>query len=229
MLTDAAMAHLVWLMSRFWLVPLILALLVVGPFLIWGESIANLLWIEAETGQASVDRTVFWAIAIGLLVADIFIPVPTTSILAALGIVYGPVIGAAIGIVGTMLAAIAGYTFGRVLGRPVAVRFLGQSIENGERIFRRHGGWIVTLSRWAPVLPEVASVVAGVSRMSLTLFSLAAFCGVVPFCIVFALVGHLGAGQPIWTLLISASAPFALWWLARRAGLSKRFGLELDS
>ncbi|MEM7267894.1 MAG: VTT domain-containing protein [Pseudomonadota bacterium] len=227
-MTAAPGTHLVGLMSRFWLIPLLLALMVVGPFLIWGEAMANLLWIDPETGQASAGQGVFWAVAIGLLIADIFIPVPTTSILAALGIVYGPALGAVIGVAGTMSAAAAGYAFGRFLGRPVAARFLGASIEGGERIFKRHGGWIVALSRWAPVLPEVVSVVAGVSRMPVAAFLLAALCGVVPFCIVFALVGHLGAEQPIWTLVISAVAPFALWWLARRVGLTKRFDLELD-
>ncbi len=207
-------------MSRFWLIPLLLAVFVVGPFLLWGEELTAALTPDPATGALPMGEFAFWAVAIGLLVADIFIPVPTTSVVAALGIVYGPVAGAAIAAVGLLLSAVAGYAIGRFLGRPVAARIIGKGLESGERAFRRHGGWIVAGSRWMPVLPEVVSVVAGVSRMRFRAFAVAAACGVAPFSAVFALIGHLGAGEPLWTLAVSAAAPFLLWWIARRAGLT---------
>ena len=215
-------------MTRFILIPAFLIVFVVVPFLIWGDQLAILWMQDPATGELSAGRGVFWAIAIGMLVADIFIPIPTTSVIAALGIVYGPFLGAAIGVVGTMLAALLGWAIGRFLGRPIAAKLIGDAMGGGERTFARYGGWIVALSRWAPVLPEVVSVVAGVSRMKLWPFFLAAACGVIPFCAAFAMVGHLGAGEPIWTLVISAVAPFALWWLARRTGLTKRFEVDLE-
>ena len=73
-----------------------------------------------------------------------------------------------------------------------------------------------------PILPEVISVVAGVSRMPLPNFLLAAFCGVLPHCAVFAMIGHLGAEQPVWTLVISALVPVALWLVLDRLGLVPR-------
>lgn len=215
-------------MTRFVLIPVFLLVFVVVPFLIWGDQLA-ILWLEdPTTGELAAGREIFWAIAIGMLVVDIFIPIPTTSVIAALGIVYGPILGGAIGVVGTMSAAILGWAIGRFLGRPIAVKLVGEAMGGGERTFARYGGWIVALSRWAPVLPEVVSVVAGVSRMPFRPFVLAAACGVIPFCAAFALVGHLGAGEPVWTLVVSAILPFALWWLARRAGLTKRFEVDLD-
>jgi uncharacterized membrane protein YdjX (TVP38/TMEM64 family) len=214
-------------MLRFWLVPLFLILLVVAPFLIWGDALTNLMTPDARTGTFGENEPYMWVIGIGLLIADILIPIPTTAIIAALGIIYGPVIGAAIAFVGTMFAAITGYAVGRWLGRPIAKSLIGDAISDGERMFARYGGWIVAASRWLPVLPEVVSMVAGVSRMPFVMFSLSALCGVTPFCILFALLGHLGAEQPAWTLLLSALAPLLLWWLANRFGLTKKYGLSL--
>lgn len=203
-------------MWRFWLIPLVLAVLVVGPFLIWGDDLVAIFAPGSAGGALDAGGSRVWLVAVGLLVADLFIPIPTTSVVAALGIVYGPVVGAAIGVAGTSLAASIGYGIGRFLGRPIAARFIGDAMAGGERVFRRHGGWIVAGSRWMPVLPEVVSVVAGVSRMRFTAFILSALCGVVPFCAVFATVGHLGAERPVLTLTLSALAPLMLWWIVRR-------------
>ncbi len=214
-------------MSRFWLVPFVLILFVVIPFLIWGEALTSLMSPDPETGSFGENEGWMWAIGIGLLIADIFIPIPTTAIIAGLGILYGPVVGAGIAIIGSILAAVIGYAIGRWLGRPIAQRFLGDAMAGGERIFAAYGGWIVAASRWLPVLPEVVSMVAGVSKFHFATFFFAALCGVIPFCIVFAIVGHLGAEQPVWTMVASALAPLALWWLAGRLGLIKRYGLSL--
>lgn len=207
-------------MSRFWLIPCALLIFVVAPFLIWGDALTGLMSPEGDKGY-------MWAIGIGLLVADIFIPIPTTAIIAALGILYGPVIGAGVSIVGSALAAVVGYGIGRWLGRPIAYRFVGDAMAGGERVFAQYGGWIVAASRWLPVLPEVVSMVAGISKMRFVPFCFAVLCGVVPFSVVFAVLGHLGAEQPAWTLILSAVAPLFLWWLANRLGLIRRYGLDV--
>lgn len=206
-------------MNRFWLVPIVFALFVIGPFLVWGDMLSALF-----TGQGATDVLAggyAWIIGIGLLVADIFLPIPTTAIIAALGIYYGPVIGTLVSLTGSVAAALVGYGIGRILGRPAAQRLIGDAIENGERVFARYGGWIVAASRWMPVLPEVVSCVAGVSRMSLPLFLGAVICGALPLCVTFAVIGHLGAEEPGWTLALSALAPLVLWYIAERFGLSR--------
>lgn len=203
-------------MSRFWVIPLVIFALVVAPFLIWGETLVAFVAPDPEAGVFPGGREWLWLIAIGLLIADLLIPVPTTSVIAALGIVYGPVTGAMFGLIGTMTAALTGYGVGRFLGRPVSKRLIGDGISRGERLFARHGGWIVAASRWMPILPEVISVVAGVSRMRFAAFAYAALFGLIPFCAVFATFGHLGADRPVLTLVVSALAPFALWWAVRR-------------
>lgn len=216
-------ALLLVLMNRFWLVPLFFALFVIGPFLVWGDMLSALFTGQGATEILGGAKSHAWLIGIALLVADIFLPIPTTAIIAALGIYYGPLIGTLVALVGSVAAALAGYGIGRVFGRPAAQRFIGDAIETGERMFSRYGGWIVAASRWMPVLPEVVSCVAGVSRMPLPLFLGAVICGAFPLCLTFAFIGHLGADEPGWTLIFSALAPFALWYGAERLGLTSRF------
>lgn len=211
-------------MSRFWLVPLILALFVIVPFAIWGERIESMITVNPETGALGTSGIHAGLAGILLLISDLFLPIPTTAILSGLGILYGPLVGTGFGLVGSMLAALVGYGLGRVAGRPLAQRWLGAHLSTGERAFRRHGGWIVAASRWMPVLPEVISVSAGISRMPLFAFLFAAFCGALPHCAVFAIIGHLGAGTPAWTLAFSALIPIILWFIADRAGLMQRLG-----
>ena len=215
-------------MSRFWLVPLLLAVLVIGPFVIWGDSIEALVTVDPQNSGFRGTTLHGGLVGIGLLIADLFIPIPTTSVIAGLGILYGPFVGGAYALAGSMLAALIGYMLGRFAGRPLAERWLGSQLQVGERAFSRHGGWIVAASRWMPVLPEVISVSAGISRMPLPAFLAAAFCGALPHCAVFAFVGHLGAEAPVWTIVISAIVPIVLWLIAHRLGWTRQLGLRPD-
>ena len=213
-------------MNRFWIAPLVLVILVVIPFLMWGDAITAMLEVDPETGSFG-DSTIHGGLfGMSVLVADIALPIPTSSVIAGLGILYGPLEGAAWAVTGMMLAAVAGYGIGRYLGRPAATRWIGDHLSTGEHAFARYGGWIVAASRWLPVLPEVVSVVAGLSRMPFPAFLLAAFCGTLPLCAVFATIGHLGAGTPVWTLVLSALVPLALWAVAEATGLARRIGLS---
>ena len=65
-------------MSKFWTIPLVIAVFVIGPFLIWGETLGALMTPDPDTGAYPGGRKWLWATAIGLLIADIFIPIPTT-------------------------------------------------------------------------------------------------------------------------------------------------------
>ena len=212
-------------MSRFWLIPLILAVFVIVPFAIWGDTFESFYRMEFHSALRSEPGPLSGLIAIALLVADIVLPIPTTSVISILGIVYGPLIGTGFAVVGSMFAALIGYGLGRIAGRPLALRWLGDHLNTGERAFARHGGWLVAASRWMPVLPEVISVSAGISRMPLPAFLLAAFCGALPHCALFAIIGHLGAAAPVWTIAISALIPLALWFIADRAGWMRKLGL----
>ncbi len=81
----------------------------------------------------------------------------------------------------------------RGFGRPLALRLLGpRDLEQGERLFARTGGWLVVLSRWLPIFPEVIACMAGLARMPLWTFLIALLCGSAPLGFAFAAIGHAG-------------------------------------
>lgn len=196
------------------------------PFLILGERLeANLTESGASAWLASYG-TYAWAGGIGLLIADLALPVPTTAVMAALGIVYGPVLGGLVATLGSVASGLIGYGLSRRFGRPLIRRLLGeQALDEGDRLFASVGGWMVALSRWLPVVSEVVACMAGLSRMRFPIFTAALICGSAPLGFVFAAIGQAGAHVPVLTLGASALAPFLLWSLLRPV-MRKKQGRE---
>jgi uncharacterized membrane protein YdjX (TVP38/TMEM64 family) len=185
---------------------------VLVPFLIWGQDFERSFgqqgaaaWIEGYGRFAGLA-------GILLLISDLFLPIPATAVMAALGFLYGPVAGGLIATLGGFLAGALAYLLCRWFGRPVALRLLGpKDLADGERLFARVGGWLVVLSRWLPVFPEVVACMAGLARMPPRAFFVALACGSAPLGFVFAAIGHAGVEHPVLALLLSAGLPPLLW------------------
>ncbi len=132
--------------------------------------------------------------------------------MAALGILYGPLAGGLLASAGGFLSGALAYLLCRRLGRPAALRLLGaQGLAEGERLFARAGGWLVVLSRWLPVFPEVVACMAGLARMPPAAFLIALACGAAPLGFAFAALGHAGADTPMLAIALSAGLPPLLW------------------
>ena len=193
-----------------------LVLFITLPFFIFGEQIEQVFagdgvasWLQSFGGFA-------WLVAIGLLVADLAIPVPTTAVMAALGMVYGPVLGGVIAGVGSVVSGLIGYGLCRKLGRPFALWLSGEKgLAEGEKLFQSIGGWIVAMSRWLPVVSEVVACLAGLSKMPFPVFVVALVCGSVPLGFLFSSIGYIGGEHPVVTLILSALLPFLLWVIVR--------------
>ena len=191
---------------------LLLALIVLIPFLIWGSDFEQSF--SQEGAVAWLAGYGQWAGAAGilLLMSDLVLPIPATAVMAALGFVYGPVAGGLIATLGGLLSGTLGYLLCRWFGRPMAVRLLGpKDLMDGERLFARAGGWLVVLSRWLPVFPEVIACMAGLARMPPLPFFAALACGSAPLGFVFAMIGHAGADYPVLAIALSAVLPPLLW------------------
>ena len=168
---------------------LIFALLAVlaVPYMIWGERVAafwegaNVLeYIRAQGPWGAV-------VGVGLIVADLFVPMPAPAIMAALGLIYGVWLGGAIATFASFMAGMVGYTLCRVIGPRAAAWIAGpKEIEMVRELFERSGVWLIAVSRVLPWIPEVLACLAGLSRMSLARFSTGCLIGSV-------LVGFLNA------------------------------------
>ncbi|HSA79465.1 MAG TPA: VTT domain-containing protein [Geminicoccaceae bacterium] len=191
---------------------LVLALVVVIPFLIWGRGFERSFSQEGAVAWLAGHGRWAGVAGILLLMSDLVLPIPATAVMAALGFVYGPVAGGLIAAVGGFLSGALGYLLCRWFGRPVAVRLLGpRDMIEGERLFAQVGGWLVVLSRWLPVFPEVIACMAGLSRMPPWPFFTALACGSAPLGFVFAAIGHAGVDRPVLAVALSAGLPPLLW------------------
>lgn len=194
-----------------------LSALVLGTWMLWGGAWearftldGAVAWIEAAGPWA-------WAAGIGLLAADLVLPVPGTVVMSALGYVYGPLAGGLAAAAGSMLAGLCGYGIGRMVGERGARRLLGEvDFEKGRLLFARGGGWMVALSRALPILPEALACTAGLVRMPFGRFAAALACGSLPVGFLFAWIGAAGRGAPGWALAFSLLVPALLWAAARR-------------
>jgi uncharacterized membrane protein YdjX (TVP38/TMEM64 family) len=198
-----------------------LALALLAPFLLLGERFDILLG-GAELGRWFAEaRSWAWLAGLGLLTADLLLPVPATGVMAALGLAYGPVIGGLLSALGSFLAGALGYTVCHALGsRPIELLLDPAEIAWARRLSRDAGGWLVAGSRALPLLPEVVACAAGLIRMPPTRYLAALACGAVPTGFVFATLGHLGADRPILTFLATTMLPMSLWLVLRRCASS---------
>jgi uncharacterized membrane protein YdjX (TVP38/TMEM64 family) len=196
---------------------LALALLVLVPWMIWGES-----WDEQFTLDGSVRwlegaGSWAWAAGLGLLVVDLALPVPGTVVMSALGFIYGPLAGGLIAALGATLAGLAGYGIGRFCPESFARRWMGEKdYEKGSRLFARSGGWVVAASRALPVLSEVLSCTAGLMRMPFSNFLAALASGAIPVGFIFAAIGAAGREEPLWAAALAILLPLVLWFAASR-------------
>lgn len=193
------------------------------PFAIWGGRFDAAFSLEGAQAWITAHGSWAWLAGMLLLMSDIVLPVPATIVMSALGLVHGWWLGGLLASAGAFLAGMAAYAACRWLGRPAALWIAGgQGLERGERLFSRHGGWLVALSRWMPVLPEAVACLAGLVRMDARVFAISLACGCVPVGFAFAGIGALGKSSPGAAVTLSAVLPVCLWlaarqWLRRRS------------
>lgn len=152
-----------------------------------------------------------WALGIGLIWADLFLPVPQTTVIAALGIIYGAGTAGLLGTVALVTGGLLGYALMRLPARRLIVKAVGgRSLQRTQTLFDRAGAWAIVLSRSLPYsIPEVLVLLAGVAGMPLGKFTLAMTLGSVPVAFVYAAIGAGWSDQPLLALVISYVLPIA--------------------
>lgn len=143
-------------------------------------------------------------VVVGLLVADLFLPIPASIVMTLSGYLFG-LAGAIWNFAGAMGAALLGFWLCRRFGRRAVHRLLERDqVAPMERFMDHYGAYAVLLSRAVPMATEVVSCLCGLSAMSGRRFALLSALGTLPLCALYAWAGAV-AREP-------ASA--AAWWLA---------------
>jgi uncharacterized membrane protein YdjX (TVP38/TMEM64 family) len=153
-----------------------------------------------------------WALGLTLIWADLVLPIPQTAVIAALGIIYGTLLGGVLGSLGLITGGLLGYGLMRTSARRFAQRFAGpRSLHKMENLFDRGGAWAIVLTRSLPYsVPEAMVVLAGLAGMPMRTFTAALTIGSVPTAFAFAAMGAWWADQPILALAVSYVLPILL-------------------
>lgn len=107
-----------------------------------------------------------------------------------------------IGTLGALLGAYINYFLSRWLGRPIiykfvdskvghALRLSGEKMERAEKYFNDHGVVSTLVGRLIPVIRQLISIPAGLSKMNIATFSFFTFLGAAVWNCVLALLGYL--------------------------------------
>ncbi len=200
-------------MKRLFLIFLVLATMVIVPFLIWGSQVEESMSLENTVSWLRSTGNWAWAAGIGLLIIDLFLPILGTVVMSALGLVYGWFIGGLLSALGSIAAGLLAYGLAHKLGRKSVLWLTGESgLAEGERLFHGEtGGWLVAFSRWMPVLPEVVACLAGITKMPFKRFFAALCTGCFPMGFIFAYIGETGNEQPVIAVILSAGLPPLIW------------------
>jgi len=199
-------------MKRWWSLAALIAL-----------SMLLLFFIATATGLAIEDPGLLrkagpYAALAGflLLVADVFLPVPSSLVMVAHGTLFGVVGGAMLSMAGSVAAALTGFGVGRA-GTGAIRRFVSpQEHERASQLLERWGLAAVAATRPVPILAETVAILAGGSRLGWWETAAAAAVGSLVPAAVYAWAGvHAGAvanHAVIFAGVLLATA--LLWWVS---------------
>lgn len=129
------------------------------------------------------------SVGVGLLVADVLLPVPSSLVMVAHGALFGVLVGTLLSLIGSVGAALFGFWIGRRGGWLLARVVTEKERANADYLLRRWGALAIIVTRPVPLLAETVAIMAGSSSMSWGRAALAALVGSLPPALLYALTG----------------------------------------
>lgn len=167
------------------------------PYMIWGEQLEN-YWDGANVLEY-IRGYGPWAavVGFGLIVADLFVPMPGPAIMAALGLIYGFLPGALISVFASFTVGMVGYGLCRALGPRAALWMVSAGeLEKMHGFFERFGIWGIAVTRLLPWVPEIIACLAGLSRMRFATYATGNLIGSIAVGFINAYFGSRGESDP---------------------------------
>lgn len=170
------------------------------------------------------------SLGVGLLIADVLLPVPSSLVMVAHGALFGVVLGTLLSLIGSVGAALFGFAIGRRGGR-----LLERVVSTDERaraadLVQRWGMLAIIVTRPVPLLAETVTIMAGSmagSRAGRTAagpvlgwwqIALASLAGSLPPALLYALTGAAVANFQSTALMFGLVILIAgfFWYAGRR-------------
>lgn len=171
------------------------------------------LWFE----QASQMRSVYLVLlVVGLLWLDLFIAVPTLTVLLLSGYFLGHTLGFVAGISGLLIAGFCGYGISLKIGGDLLDKLIKdkQKINETTNSFKQHGFVMIVLSRALPVLPEVSACLAGITKMPSSQFIFAWCLSSIPYAYIATYAGSISSLNNPKPAIFAALGLSGCLWLA---------------
>ncbi len=129
----------------------------------------------------------------GLLIIDLFIAIPTLSLTILSGFFLGLEFGILFSTTGMVGAGTMGYLISRYKGDWLLRKVSGseEQLLEMKELFHSYGPVALTLCRATPMLPEITSCLAGVTRMPYWKYLLFYLIGTVPYAIIAVYAGSI--------------------------------------
>ena len=188
------------------------------PFLAFGTRLDALVlrWLDPLPSPA-----VLAAVEVGVLAADLLLPVPSSVVATLGGAHLGVAAGTACAWLGMTTGAMLGWWLGRTAGAAALSRLAADERAALADRERRFGPLAIVLARPLPLVAEATAIMAGAAGMGWWRFLLAAGGGNLAVAAVWSVAGALGrqADAFPWVLSAALAVPVALAWLAMRRDL----------
>src|ERR1044072_4455634 len=129
------------------------------------------------------------SIGVGLLIADVVLPVPSSIVMVAHGALFGVWWGTVLSLIGSVGAAVFGFGIGRRGGRALEWIVTPAERARASGVLERWGTLAIIITRPVPVLAETVAIIAGTSAMSWRSVIVASVVGSFPPALLYALTG----------------------------------------
>lgn len=129
------------------------------------------------------------SIGVGLLIADVVLPVPSSLVMVAHGALFGVWWGTMLSLVGSLGAAMFGFAIGRRGGALLERVVTPAEGARASSILARWGTLAIIVTRPVPLLAETVAIMAGASSMSWRTIIVASIAGSLPPSLLYALTG----------------------------------------
>lgn len=205
-------------MKRYWILTGLMLAFFLATFGIM--SALHVSFLEDPTGWLNQRGGAVAAVTgVGLLVADVFLPVPSSLVMIAHGALFGVWIGTALSLAGSVGATLFGFALGR-RGGPLLTRMVSAGEKaKADALLAKWGALAILITRPIPLMAETVSILAGASPMGWGRMAAAALAGSAPAALLYALTGatarSFADGFLMFGLVLLIAGVF--WFFGRKA------------
>lgn len=129
-------------------------------------------------------------LGVSLLIADVLLPVPSSLVMVAHGALFGVWTGTVLSLLGSVGAALFGFSLGRRGGKLLERIVSPEERNRADLILARWGALAIVITRPIPLLAETVAIMAGASSsLGWGRMALAALVGSLPPALLYALTG----------------------------------------